>query len=138
MKYVTGVISLALLVALTTVGSAADSCDRDNMRRAGAAFLALRDDVAAKNLETARAKVSDLVQGTKDIQLYWTLRNVDWLVDDGVKWSREAHDGALAVKSALDAGKLEDAALAVQKTLQSCNACHQKYRPARRTAQPAR
>jgi soluble cytochrome b562 len=137
-KHATVLIGLVVLVAFATAGSAAEQSDRENMRRVGAAYLSVRDDIAGKNLESARTKIADLVDGAKAVQLYWTMRNVDWVVDDGVKWSREALDGALTVKSALNGGNVDEAAKALQTTVQGCNACHQKYRPGRRTAQPPR
>ncbi len=134
MKYRIGVFVLTIL-SLVTVGWAAELCQHDLMVRGGAVYLAMRGDIGAGNLEAAQLKARELVDVSKEIQYLWVTQNTNWQVDDGVEWAQDSHQKSIELLKILEEGDLDAAAAALQATGQACGACHQKYRPARRTRQ---
>jgi hypothetical protein len=120
----------ALIVALALAAPAARAQsvrDLDDwMDRIDEASQSVQKRIARRDRAQALADARELVEMYELMEGFFRVRASG---EDGVRFSRAGRDIAVALRTALDAGKFDNARARAIELARACRDCHFKYKP---------
>lgn len=116
--------SLALAFGVAAPAQQEDADFVNLMKDTGTTISSLRKNLEAKAGEPAAADAKKLQAIFNKVHDFWEKKKID----AATKFSRDANAGFKEVGEFATAGKFDEAAASLKKTMSTCAGCHKDYR----------